>query len=159
MIKVGDYFPSHLTLKKITGNTIEDFPTGNLLKGKIVLFAVPGAFTPTCSNAHLPSFLKALPTLKEHGIKDVYCIAVNDHFVMQAWGEKYSVEDKISFLADFDGALTEALGLILDATGGGLGKRSHRYAMILQDGIVQKLNVEDNPSECKISSGERLFSL
>lgn len=154
MIQVGDTFPMQNKLKKVTGHTVEDFSLNELSKGKIVIFAVPGAFTPTCSNDHLPSFINALSNLKKEGVEKVYCLAVNDHFVLQAWGDKNGVGEDISFLADFDAAVTNSLGMSLDASGAGLGIRSKRYSMLLEDGIVKKLHVEDNPGVCTVTRGD-----
>lgn len=120
--------------------------TGEVLgSGKVVLFAVPGAFTPTCSDYHLPSFLVRHDELKAAGVDTVACIAVNDAFVMKAWGEAQHVDDKVLLLADGNGAFTEAIGLQMDGSAFGLGTRSQRYAMVIEDGVVTTLNVEPGP--------------
>lgn len=108
---------------------------------KTVIFAVPGAFTPTCSEQHLPGYVRNLAALKEKGVDEVVCVAVNDAFVMDAWGKSRNAEG-IVMAADGNGEFTAALGLVMDGSGFGLGKRSERYAMIVEDGVVNKLAVE-----------------
>jgi peroxiredoxin len=118
--------------------------TGELLgHGKVVLFAVPGAFTPTCSDHHLPGFVIRADDLKEKGVDAVYCVAVNDAFVLDAWGKANEVEGKVGLIADGSALFTKAMGLEVDLTGGGLGVRSKRYAAVLQDGVVTHLAVEE----------------
>lgn len=120
--------------------------TGELLgRGKVVLFAVPGAFTPGCSNFHLPGFVTRAQDLLDKGVDRIACVAVNDAFVMKAWGDDQGVGDKILMIGDGNGDFTEAVGLVMDGSGFGLGSRSQRYAAILQDGVVQKLLVEPGP--------------
>ena len=117
--------------------------TGEVLgSGKVVLFAVPGAFTPTCSYYHLPSYLIRHEELKAKGVETVACISVNDPFVMAAWGESQKVGDLVTLLADGNGDFTRAIGLEMDGSGFGLGTRSQRYAMVIEDGVVTVLNVE-----------------
>jgi len=117
--------------------------TGDVLgSGKVVLFAVPGAFTPTCSDYHLPSYLIRNDELKAKGVDTVACISVNDPFVMAAWGENQQVGDRVLMLADGNGQFAEAIGLEMDGSGFGLGTRSQRYAMVIEDGVVTTLNVE-----------------
>ncbi len=118
--------------------------TGDVLgKGKVVLFAVPGAFTPGCSKIHLPGYVAHADELKAKGVDTIACVAVNDAWVMQAWGESQGVGDKIVMLADGSGEFTKAIGLEFDATGAGLGTRSKRYAAVLQDGVVQSIDVDE----------------
>ena len=120
--------------------------TGQLLStGKVVLFAVPGAFTPGCSNYHLPGFVTLADQLREKGIDTIACIAVNDAFVMHAWGEDQNVGDSVLMIGDGNGDFAKAVGLELDGSGIGLGLRSQRYAAILQDGVVEQLFVESAP--------------
>ena len=120
--------------------------TGEVLgSGRVVLFAVPGAFTPTCSDYHLPSFVIRHDELKAKGVDTVACISVNDPFVMAAWGEDQKVGDTVTLLADGNGEFTEAVGLELDGRGFGLGTRSQRYAMVIEDGVVTALHVEPGP--------------
>ncbi|MBX9977446.1 MAG: peroxiredoxin [Alphaproteobacteria bacterium] len=156
MIIVGQTFPKGIHLKSIRSGVIEDFSTDELWNGKYILFAVPGAFTPTCSNQHLPSYMKAGDVLNSKGIKDIVCIAVNDHFVMQAWAESQQVGDTITLLADGSGILTKALDMELDVTAHGLGMRSKRYSMVIDNGVVTALYVEENPGECTVSHATHL---
>ena len=118
--------------------------TGDLLgKGKVVLFGLPGAFTPTCSDYHLPGFVLRAEDLQAKGVDRIACVSVNDVFVMKAWGEANEVGEKVTLLADGSATFTKALGLEVDLTGGGLGIRSKRYAAILEDGVVTDLAVEE----------------
>ena len=126
--------------------------TGEILgTGKVVLFAVPGAFTPGCTNVHLPSFIDGHAQLAAKGIEKVFCISVNDPWVMEAWGEATGAGD-IQMLGDGNGEFAVAMELTMDATGFGLGVRSQRYAAVIQDGIIETLNVEAAPGEINISS-------
>ena len=143
MIKVGDRIPN-LTLQEKTADGIQPVSTDQLFKGKkVILFAVPGAFTPTCSMKHLPGFVQNADGLKSKGVDTIACVSVNDAFVMEAWGKDQKVGDKVKMLADGSAKFTEALGLGMDHTEKGLGKRSQRYAMVVEDGVVLKLNVEE----------------
>ncbi|MEZ5237245.1 MAG: peroxiredoxin [Acidimicrobiia bacterium] len=127
--------------------------TGDVLgKGKVVLFAVPGAFTPGCSKVHLPGFVAEGDKLKEKGVDTIACIAVNDAFVMAAWAENQGVGDKILMLGDGNGAFTEAMGLVLDGSGFGLGSRSKRYAAIIEDGVIKNLDVDQSGIELSTCS-------
>jgi peroxiredoxin len=118
--------------------------TGELLgQGKVVLFGVPGAFTPTCSDYHLPGFVLRAEDLEAKGVDKIVCVSVNDAFVMKAWGEANDVGEKVALVADGSAVFTNALGLETDLTGGGLGIRSKRYAAILEDGVVTDLAVEE----------------
>jgi peroxiredoxin len=143
MIKVGDKIPS-ATLTTMTAEGPKPITTDDLFKGKkVVLFAVPGAFTPTCSQKHLPGFVENADQLKAKGVNTIACVAVNDPFVMGAWGKDQKVGDKVQMLADGSGKFADALGLGLDLTERGLGKRSRRYSMLVEDGVVKKLNLEE----------------
>jgi len=120
-----------------------NFQVHDLAKGKtIALFAVPGAFTPTCSQKHLPGYIELADALKAKGVDEIWCLSVNDAFVMGAWGREQGAEGKVRMLADGSAAWTKALGLELDLTARGMGVRSQRYSALLQDGIVKQLNVE-----------------
>jgi glutaredoxin/glutathione-dependent peroxiredoxin len=131
--------------------------TDELFAGKTVaLFAVPGAFTPTCSARHLPSFKTHAAELKQKGVDTIACVAVNDVFVMKAWGDSQGVGDDILMLADGNGAFTRAIGLELDGSRFGLGQRSQRYSMIVRDGVVTELNVEAG-GEYRVSSAEYML--
>ena len=122
---------------------------------RVALFAVPGAFTPTCSARHLPSYVDKAQELKAQGIDEIACISVNDPFVMAAWNERDGSED-ITMLADGNGAFTDAIGLTMDGSKFGMGQRSQRYSMIVDDGVVEQLNVEA-PGEYRVSSAEYLL--
>ena len=129
---------------------------GDLFGGKkVVLFAVPGAFTPTCSNAHLPGYVVKADELKAKGVDSIICLSVNDAFVMDAWGKDKNAE-QLMMVADGNGEFTKALGLEMDGSGFGLGTRSQRYAMIVDDGTVSKLSVED-PGKLEVSAAEAIL--
>lgn len=129
------------------------------LGGKVVLFAVPGAYTGVCSTQHVPSFMRVAAALREKGVEEIACVSVNDPFVMKAWGAATGGADAgIRFLADADGAFTRALGLDFTNEKAGLLGRSKRYAMLVEDGVVKILNLEASPGQCEISAGETLLS-
>ena len=156
-IKVGDKLPE-TTFRVMTADGPAPKTTDEVFKGrKVVLFAVPGAFTPTCSNNHLPGFLAKLDEIKAKGIDHVAVTAVNDVFVMNAWAKASGGEGKIEFLADGSADLAKAIGLELDATGGGLGVRSKRYAMIVNDGTVEWLAVEDAPGKADATGADAVL--
>jgi glutaredoxin/glutathione-dependent peroxiredoxin len=132
--------------------------SGDLLgKGKVVLFAVPGAFTPGCSNFHLPGFVLRAPELLERGVDRIACVAVNDAFVMKAWGDNQEIGDAILMIGDGNGDFTKSMGLEMDGSGFGLGQRSQRYAAILEDGVVKKLLVEPAPG-VDVSSADNVLA-
>lgn len=142
-IKVGEALPN-ATFMEMTENGPEPRSTADVFGGKTVaLFAVPGAYTPTCSAKHLPGFVEKQGNLSAKGIDEIVCTSVNDVFVMGAWGKDSGAEGKVRMLADGNGAFAEALGLELDASGFGMGKRSQRYSMLVKDGKVAELNVEE----------------
>jgi peroxiredoxin len=152
-IKVGDRVPA-ATLKQMTKDGPASLSTEALFKGKtVVLFSVPGAFTPTCHAKHLPGYVRDYDKLKAKGVDTVACLAVNDVFVMDAWGKASHVADHILMLADGNGDFTKAMGLELDATGFGMGIRGKRFALVAKDGVVTHLNVEA-PGEFKVSAAE-----
>jgi peroxiredoxin len=158
-IQVGEKIPS-ITLTRMGEKGPEPITTDDLFAGKkVVLFAVPGAFTPTCSARHLPSFLEHADALKARGVDEIVCASVNDIFVMQAWGQNQQADGKVILLADGDAMLTKALGLELDLTGKGLGLRSQRYSMLVEDGVVKSLNVDPAGSYEKSSAEEILRQL
>lgn len=158
-IAQGDRLPD-ATLIKPGKDGPEPVALSDLTAGrKIVIFAVPGAFTPTCHNQHVPSFIAARDELAEKGVDAVYCIAVNDPFVMGAWGEATGgTTGGIDFLSDGDGSLTKALGLDFDAPPAGLHGRSRRYAMIVEDGVVTTLNIEESPGVVHVSGGDKILA-
>ena len=156
-IKVGDRLPeTKFHAMGPQGPAVKT--TDDVFKRKkVVLFAVPGAFTPTCNNNHLPSFLKNADAIKAKGVDTIAVTGVNDVFVMEAWKKSTGAGGRIEFLADGNGDFAKALGLSLDASGLGLGIRSKRYAMLVDDGVVKKLIVEEVPSKAEMSSAENLL--
>mgnify|MGYP000203350626 FL=1 len=154
-ISEGDKIPQ-VKLSKATEGGPEPVDTRDFFAGrKVALFAVPGAFTPTCSAKHLPGFAEKAEELKAKGIDEIACISVNDAFVMGAWKKADGSED-ITMLADGNGEFAEAIGLTMDGSGFGMGKRSQRYSMIVDDGKVRKLNVE-KPGDFSVSSAEHML--
>ena len=155
-IKVGDKLPS-LTLMQMKDGGPKPVSTEELFKGrKVALFALPGAFTPTCSAKHLPGFIKKYDALKAKGVDTVACLSVNDAFVMGAWGTQQGAGDKVMMLADGNGDFTRAVGLEMDGSKFGMGKRSQRYSMIAEDGVVKVLNVEA-PGAFEVSSADHML--
>ncbi|MBU2167555.1 MAG: peroxiredoxin [Alphaproteobacteria bacterium] len=155
-INTGDRLPE-ATLMKATSEGPKPVNVSEIFNGKTVaLFAVPGAFTPTCSARHLPGFAENLETLKAKGVDTVACVSVNDAFVMGAWAQSQDGGDKILMLADGNGEFTRSVGLTMDATGFGMGERSQRYSMLVKDGVVEQLNIEQG-GEFKVSSAEHLL--
>ncbi len=154
-ISVGEKLPD-TKLIKATDNGPEAVQAADYFKGKkVALFSVPGAFTPTCSAKHLPGFVEKAADLKAKGIDEIVCTAVNDAFVMGAWG-KASGSPEVTMLADGNGDFAEALGLTLDGSGFGLGKRGQRFSMVVNDGTVEQLNVEA-PGDFKVSSADHML--
>jgi glutaredoxin/glutathione-dependent peroxiredoxin len=157
-IAAGSALPS-ATFKVMTETGPSEVTTEQLFKGKkAVLFAVPGAFTPTCHGMHLPGFLRHAADFKAKGIELIACTSVNDVFVMDAWSKASGAKEEITFLADGNGDFAKAIGLDMDGSGIGFGIRSKRYAMLLEDGVVKALHVEDKPSKAQESSAERLLA-
>ncbi len=155
-ISVGDKLPE-ATFMEMTANGPEPCTTADVFGGKkVALFAVPGAYTPTCSAKHLPGFVDKQDDLSAKGVDDIVCTSVNDVFVMGAWGKDNGAEGKVRMLADGNGAFAQALGLELDASGFGMGKRSQRYSMLVEDGTVTELNVEDGGA-FEVSSADYLL--
>lgn len=154
-IQVGDSLPQATFSVLLDG--VQAVTTDDIFKGKkVLLFAVPGAFTPTCSARHLPGYIEKLPDFRAKGI-DVVCMAVNDAFVMDAWAKNQKSPNDILMLADGNGNFTKALGLELDASGYGMGLRSQRFALYAEDGVVKVLQVEA-PGEFKVSSAEAMLA-
>jgi len=152
-IKAGERMPAG-TLKRMTKEGPKDLATDELFKGKlVVLFSVPGAFTPTCDAKHLPGFVQLADQIRARGVDTLACMAVNDVFVMNAWGKASGVGDKILMLADGNGDYARALGLELDAKGYGMGTRGQRFAIIARDGVATHVNVEA-PGQFKVSAAE-----
>jgi len=155
-IKTGDRLPE-ATLMKATSEGPKPVNVSEIFNGKTVaLFAVPGAFTPTCSARHLPGFAENMDVLAEKGVDTVACVSVNDAFVMGAWARSQDGGERILMLADGNGEFTRAVGLTMDASGFGMGERSQRYSMLVRDGVVEQLNIEQG-GEFKVSSAEHLL--
>jgi peroxiredoxin len=156
-ISVGDRLPS-TTFVKATANGPEQVSSDDYFKGrKVALFSVPGAFTPTCSAKHLPGYVEKAAELKAKGVDEIACTAVNDAFVMGAWGKSANADDSVTMLADGNGNFAEAVGLTMDGSKFGLGKRGQRFSMLVNDGVVEQLNVEA-PGEFNVSSAEHMLN-
>ena len=156
-IKVGDKLPA-ATFSAGTPEGPRPMSTDDIFAGKkVALFAVPGAFTPTCSAKHLPGFKEHVADFKAKGVDTIACVSVNDAFVMKAWGESQSVGDDILMLGDGNGDFTKAIGLEMDGSKFGMGQRSQRYSMIVEDGVVKELNVEA-PGEFKVSAADYMLA-
>jgi glutaredoxin/glutathione-dependent peroxiredoxin len=155
-IKVGDRLPN-ATFRVMTSEGPKPKTTDDIFKGKkVALFAVPGAFTPTCNNLHMPSFLNNSDAFKGKGVT-VAVTGVNDVFVMEAWKKATGAAGKIEFLADGNGEFAKGVDMAFDGSGNGLGVRSKRYSMLVDDGVVKVLNIEDAPGKCDLTSGQALL--
>ena len=151
-IQPGEKLPS-ATFKEKQADGPANVSTDEIFGGKrVVLFAVPGAFTPTCSLNHLPGYLENHDAILSKGVDEIAVVSVNDYWVMSAWAKQSGAEGKIRFLADWDASFNKAIGLDKDLSAGGLGVRSQRYSMLVEDGVVKTLNVEDNPGVATVSS-------
>jgi glutaredoxin/glutathione-dependent peroxiredoxin len=156
-IKVGDKVPS-ATLKYLSPEGPKEITTDELFRGKkVAFFAVPGAFTPACSQRHLPGYVDKASDIKGKGVDTIACVSVNDAFVMGAWGKQQNSGDKVMMLADGSGDFTRAVGLELDLTKAGLGMRSQRYSMLVDNGTVKTLNVEPAPGQVDTSSADSML--
>lgn len=156
-IQVGDKIPS-IDLQVMGDSGVETINSDDLFNAqKVVLFALPGAFTPTCSASHLPGFVVHSDQLAEKGVDRIICLSVNDAFVMDAWGKQHNADDRVLMVADGSAHFTRALGLELDLDGAGMGLRSQRYAMIVNDGVVEVLNVEA-PQKFEVSNAETMLA-
>lgn len=156
-ISVGDRIPN-VAMNEMTSDGPAELSSEELFGGKkVVLFALPGAFTPTCSKAHLPGFVANADTIKAKGVDEIVCVSVNDAWVMDAWGKQQNAEE-IRMVADGSANFTQAVGLGLDRTAAGMGMRSQRYAMIVEDGVVTALHVEE-PGKLEKSSAEAILAL
>lgn len=157
-ISVGDRLPE-ATFKIMTSEGPADVSTAQVFGGKkVALFAVPGAYTPTCHGKHVPGFIERYDSFRSNRVNEIVCIAVNDPFVLKQWAKDTGGEGKIKFLSDSLCDFTKAVGLDFDASAAGLGIRSKRYSMIVEDGVVKSLNVEEVPSQCEIASAESLLN-
>jgi len=156
-LQAGDKIPSDIALKEMGDSGPQEVRSGDIFKGKkVVLFAVPGAFTPTCSMKHLPGFVEKAAAIRAKGVDEILCLSVNDAFVMGAWGKDQSAGGKVRMLADGNGDFTKAMGLTMDASGFGMGLRSQRYALIAKDGVIEHLLVESGPG-LSVSSAESVL--
>jgi len=155
-VKIGDKLPS-TTLIQMKDEAPRPVKTDEFFANrKVVLFALPGAFTPTCSAKHLPGYVQNAELMKAKGVDAIACLSVNDAFVMGAWGNEHGAGDKVTMLADGNGEFTKAVGLEMDASKYGMGLRSQRYAMLVEDGVVKKLFVEE-PGSFSVSSAEHML--
>ena len=158
MIKVGDRLPE-AKFRVMSAEGPQWKTTDDVFKGKkVALFAVPGAFTPTCSNLHMPSFVQNAAAFKTKGVDTIAVTGVNDVFVMEAWKKTSGAEGKVEFLADGNGEFAKAIGMDFDGSGNGLGVRSKRYSMLVQDGVVKSFNIEEAPGKCEVSGGGTLLA-
>jgi glutaredoxin/glutathione-dependent peroxiredoxin len=156
-IQVGGKVPA-TKVKVVRADGTKEANTAELFAGKkVVLFAVPGAFTPLCSAQHLPGFVSKADEIRKKGVDEIFCLSVNDGWVMDAWGKDRSALGKVTLIADGSGDFTKAVGLELDASGAGLGTRSQRYAAIIEDGVVKHLAVE-KPMKFEVSSAEAVLA-
>ncbi|HEX6979531.1 MAG TPA: peroxiredoxin [Alphaproteobacteria bacterium] len=155
MIKVGDKIPS-VKLKYMSKEGVKDITTDELFKGKVVLFGLPGAFTPTCSAKHLPGFVQHADQIRAKGVDRIVCLSVNDAFVMDAWGKNQNVGDKVMMVADGNADFARAVGLELDVTANGMGTRIRRFSAVIEDGVVKQLNVE-KPGAFEVSNAETIL--
>jgi glutaredoxin/glutathione-dependent peroxiredoxin len=156
-INVGDKLPS-VTLRQVTPEGPKEVSTDDFFRGKkVVLFAVPGAFTPACSQRHLPGYIDKAADIKAKGVNEIACVAVNDAAVLAAWGKDQKTDGKVTMLADGSGDFVRALGLELDLSKGGLGIRSKRYSMLVDNGVVKSLSVEQQPGQVDASSAEAML--
>jgi peroxiredoxin len=156
-IKVGDKLPN-ATFRVMTAEGPKPKTTDEVFKGKkVALFGVPGAFTPTCSNLHMPSFLNNIDAFKGKGVDTVAVTAINDAFVMEAWKKASGAEGKIDFLADGNGEFAKGIDLAFDGAAAGLGTRVKRFSMLVDDGVVKAVHVEDAPGKCELTSGDALL--
>ncbi len=160
MISTGDTLPE-ATLIQMGADGPEAVRVSSKVKGrKVVIFAVPGAFTPTCHSAHVPSFMRTKDQFADKGVDEIICVSVNDPFVMKAWGEATGASAAgLTMLADPSSEFTKAIGMEFDAPPAGLIARSKRYAMLVEDGKVVALNLEESPGACEISAGEGLLEV
>lgn len=157
-IKVGDRLPE-ATFATPTADGPQKITGKELFDGrKVVLFAVPGAFTPTCHLKHLPGFIEHAAAFKARGVATIACVSVNDPFVMGAWAKQSGAEGKVTFLADGNADFTRAIGMELDASGFGMGTRSQRYAMLVDNGVVKALHVEPAAGQAEVSSAENILA-
>lgn len=154
MLKKGDRIPD-VTVRQLTADGPSEVPMKDYCAGrKVVIFALPGAFTPTCSEQHLPGFVANAQAIRDKGVAAIACLSTADFFVMDAWGKSRDVGDSVDMLSDGNHEFTRAAGMTIDLSSRGLGERSLRYAMIVDDGVIAHIAVDDNPGEATASSAE-----
>ena len=157
MLEIGNRLPD-ATFRRLTADGPQEVTTADVFGGKkVVLFAVPGAYTPTCNNDHMPSFLENADAIKAKGVDEIVCVAVNDMFVLDAWGKSLGAEGRVTLLSDGNGDFTERIGMKLDGSGFGLGNRSLRYAAVVDNGTVTAVQVEENPGVCTVTGGASIL--
>ena len=158
MIKIGDKTP-HGKLKHFDGSNFHEvtFPD-HLVGKKVILFGLPGAYTPTCDMKHLPGFIKSYEAIKAKGVDEIICIAVNDVFVLHAWAESTGAKGKVTILSDWDASLTKAMGMEFDGSANGLGIRSLRYNAIVEDGVLKHMIMEENPGACGLTKADEIIN-
>ncbi|MFN3276697.1 MAG: peroxiredoxin [Paracoccus sp. (in: a-proteobacteria)] len=157
-ITIGEKLPEGQLLRVGEAGP-ESVATADLMQGRVALFGLPGAFTGTCTNAHMPSFIRTAEAFRQKGIDRIICLTVNDPFVTKAWAEATGADNAgIEVLADADGSVTKALGLDFDAPPAGLFGRCKRFAALVRDGVVEVIDVEDSPGTCSVSAGESLLA-
>jgi glutaredoxin/glutathione-dependent peroxiredoxin len=143
------------TLKRIGDNGMEDVDFGSYIKGRsVIIFGTPGAFTPSCAQKHLPGYVMNADAIKKAGVDEIICLSVNDPFVMKQWGESANAAGKVTMMPDWNAQLCDAMGLTFDASGAGLGKRAKRFSMLVTDGVVSDLQVEEVASEVELTGAE-----
>ena len=158
-IKAGDKIPS-IELKTMTSDGPDGITTDDLFNGKkVILFGLPGAFTPTCSAKHVPGYVQHADAIKAKGVDTIACISVNDAFVMGAWGRENNATGAVRMMADGSAEFTKAVGMDLDLNAGGMGVRSKRYSMLIDDGVVKAVNVEEAPGGMEVSDAETMLKL
>ena len=158
MLKEGDKIPA-VTLKQMTSEGPTDVPLADYCAGrKVVIFALPGAFTPTCSESHLPTYIENAKALRDKGVQAVACVSTADFFVMNAWGKSLGVGATVDMLADGNAEFTRAAGMTLDLSALGLGERSQRYVMVLDDGVITHLAMETDPGSATVSAADAVLA-
>jgi peroxiredoxin len=156
-LKAGDKLPD-ATFYSLTSEGPKPKTTADVFKGKkVAFFAVPGAFTPTCTNMHMPSFVKNIDAIKAKGVSDVIVTSTNDVFVLKEWLKATGAEGKVEALSDGNAQFAKAIGMDFDGSGRGLGTRTKRYSMLVEDGVVKQFNLEEQPGQCTVSGGDTLL--
>lgn len=150
---------AHQTVRLINKDGANDVETSSIFDGKrVILVGVPGAFTPTCSDNHIPGYLENADAIFARGVDDIIVVTVNDHFVVSAWSERLSAGDRLSFIADWDGAFSKALEMDMDLSAGGLGVRAKRFSMLVENGTIQSVHTEDNPGAVSTSGADVILA-